>query len=121
MSYQRLFYLVMLVTVLSLSLSCTKQIDPKYQAELDSWHDERLANLMDEDGWLTLVGLFPIKNGDNTIGSGQGMDIQLPENGAEYLGVLRVNKDSMVFKAGNQVTAFIEGERRKEVINRRLW
>ena len=34
------------------------------------WREQRLARLTSETGWLTLVGLFRLKPGENTYGSG---------------------------------------------------
>ncbi len=116
MFYQRSFIYGLVLLLAVLSLSCFQKIDPEYQAELDAWHAERLTNLTSEDGWLTLIGLHPVQDGDNTIGSGPGMDVLLPENTPDYLGLLRVNTNSIVFKAGTGQLVFIEGERRKEVI-----
>jgi len=38
------------------------------QMSLDKWKTERVANLTSEDGWLTLVGLLWLKEGENTFG-----------------------------------------------------
>ena len=69
-------------TMLALSLfmvatlaSCSR-MQPKptldanaYAKEIDAWHQERWASLKSEDGWLTLVGLFWLKEGENKLGS----------------------------------------------------
>ena len=35
---------------------------------LEQWRRKRAANLTSETGWLTLVGLYWLKEGDNTFG-----------------------------------------------------
>jgi uncharacterized protein len=48
----------------------TPKIDPDvYAKEIAQWQAQRLAELKSEDGWLTLVGLFWLKEGDNKLGS----------------------------------------------------
>jgi uncharacterized protein (DUF1684 family) len=38
------------------------------QASIEQWRARRLANLTSDTGWLTLAGLFWLKNGENTFG-----------------------------------------------------
>ena len=39
-----------------------------HRAEIDAWHAARVAKLTSESGWLTLVGLYWLKPGENTFG-----------------------------------------------------
>lgn len=69
----------------SLCGSCSRnQPKPKmdanvYAQEIDEWHQERWASLKSDDGWLTLLGLFWLKEGENKFGSDAGNDIVLPQ------------------------------------------
>jgi uncharacterized protein len=38
-----------------------------HRAEITQWQDRRVARLKAEDGWLTLIGLFWLNEGDNVI------------------------------------------------------
>src|SRR2546421_11272328 len=64
--------------------SCTRkssksQIDQAaYAQELSQWQQKRWADLKSETGWLTLVGLFWLKDGENKFGSDAANDIALP-------------------------------------------
>ncbi len=40
-----------------------------YKAETEKWQNNRAANLKKEDSWLTLVGLYWLKEGENKFGS----------------------------------------------------
>ena len=40
-----------------------------YAQEIEQWQAKRLASLTGESGWLTLIGLFWLKEGKNTFGS----------------------------------------------------
>jgi len=49
-----------------------------YRKEIETWRQERLASLKKEDGWLTLVGLYWLKPGENRFGSDPGNPVILP-------------------------------------------
>jgi len=52
----------------------------KAHAEMiERWHQERWNELNSESGWLTLVGLFWLKDGRNACGSEAVLDIVLPK------------------------------------------
>jgi uncharacterized protein len=69
---------------LALFNSCARkapksQIDrAAYAQELAQWQQKRWAELKSETGWLTLVGLFWLKEGENKFGSDAANDIALP-------------------------------------------
>jgi uncharacterized protein (DUF1684 family) len=50
-----------------------------YRSQVDQWHHEREENLKKENGWLNLVGLYWLKPGKNTFGSGATNDIVFPK------------------------------------------
>src|SRR3954462_12927696 len=49
-----------------------------YRKEIEAWRAKRLASLKKEDGWLTLVGLYWLKPGENRFGSDPGNPVILP-------------------------------------------
>lgn len=56
------------------------QIDANaYAREIEQWRAQRLTELNSETGWLTLIGLYWLKEGRNTVGIGPGNDIALPK------------------------------------------
>ena len=88
-----------------------------YQKEIEQWHDERAAELKSENGWLTLVGLFWLKEGENKIGSENTNEIVLPQGKAPKIagslwlekGVVRLATlpESGITHAGEPVTAMV--------------
>src|SRR5688572_17439997 len=62
--------LVSLVTASALALvACSPIADQAaHRAEVDGWHAKRIARLTSETGWLTLVGLFWLAEGENSFG-----------------------------------------------------
>lgn len=81
-------------------VSCSKTLeekgDPKYISQIKEWHNKRIENLKKENGWLNLVGLFELKQGENKFGSNKNNNIVFPEGKApDYIGTFTL-KDSVV-------------------------
>jgi len=53
-----------------------------HRAEIEAWRARRMASLRKEDGWLTLVGLFWLEQGENRFGSDKKNRIVFPEGSA---------------------------------------
>jgi len=51
-----------------------------YKVEIEGWRSNHETELRADDGWLTLTGLYWLKDGINTIGKGGEYDIQLTGN-----------------------------------------
>ena len=78
-----------------------------YEQELEQWKAKRLASLKSEDGWLTLIGLFWFKEGENRFGSDPSNEIVLPEGKAPALaGTLRLaaGRVTLEAKPGSGIT-----------------
>ena len=72
----------------------------QYSESIRQWQAQRNASLRSPDGWLALVGLFWLKEGDNTIGSGARNDLILPAGSAPTkVGMLQLAKGTVVFRA----------------------
>ncbi len=61
-----------------------------YVGALSAWRAQMDADLRRDYGWLTLVGLYWLKEGVNTLGSSPDCDIQLPRRAARLLGVIEL-------------------------------
>jgi hypothetical protein len=68
-----------------------------YTDSIRAWQQRRDAGLRSPEGWLTLVGLFWLKPGDNTIGSADSNDFALPRGAPAQLGRLRLAGDRVTF------------------------
>jgi uncharacterized protein (DUF1684 family) len=74
------------------------QVPANYFNSIRDWQEQQDAGLRAEDGWLTLVGLFWLKSGDNTIGSADSNDFLLLKGSAPaHVGRLRLESGNMVF------------------------
>lgn len=69
--------------------------DAAYQAEFNKWQIERAKDL--KQNWLTLIGRFALKEGENTFGSGDGNRIELPASSCPA-------KGGVFIRQGNDIT-----------------
>ena len=51
-----------------------------YVSGVEKWRQERETNLKKETGWLTVAGLFWLKEGTNSVGAGEKFDVRLTDN-----------------------------------------
>lgn len=63
---------------------------------VQAWRAQRLANLTGDNGWLTLVGLFWLKQGENPIGRATSNAIRLDYEGvADSVGAIVLDGDKV--------------------------
>jgi uncharacterized protein (DUF1684 family) len=60
----------------------------RYVAEVEAWRSQVEAELRAPDSWLSLTGLFELKEGEQTIGGDESNDILLPKGAPARLGVI---------------------------------
>ena len=70
-----LFYLTLFIVA---SGHCTRSHDA-YEESIVDWQKKRLENLVKEDGWATLAGLFPLRQGVQYFGGDSRLSLQYPE------------------------------------------
>jgi len=69
---------ILLALCLCFAISAEAQSD--YAKEVEKWRSEREAKLKTETGWLTVAGLFWLKEGVNTVGAGESFKVRLTDN-----------------------------------------
>lgn len=69
-----------------------------HEAGVMQWRQERDARLRREDGWLTLVGLHWLKEGENTLGAAKSNRIVMPSKMGANLGSLHLAKGVVTLK-----------------------
>lgn len=67
-----------------------------YVAQIDEWHAQREANLKKETGWLSVVGLYPLREGHQSFGSDSDNDIIFPKPASAHIGAMTVAADGKV-------------------------
>lgn len=81
-----------------------------YENEIASWRQMMDERLRAEDGWLSLVGLFWLHEGVNTIGSSEATDITLPAGEIpDYLGVIRFSEGQAALQIAATVPVLVDG------------
>ncbi len=63
-----------------LGLSIFGQAKSEYADSIKKWRADHQAELLTEDGWFSVAGLFWLKDGLNTVGAGNGYDVELTDN-----------------------------------------
>ncbi len=92
----RLIYLLLLsVSLLSCKESFQQNADTVYLGEIEQWHTKRIENLKKENGWLNLIGLYWLREGENKFGSAKDNEIIFPPSAPNQIGVFTL-KDSVV-------------------------
>ncbi|MDT5269168.1 MAG: uncharacterized protein QOH49_1354 [Acidobacteriota bacterium] len=82
-----------------------------YEQELEQWKAKRLTNLKSEDGWLTLIGLFWLKEGENRFGSDPTNEIVLPDGKTPALaGTLRLAAGKVTLEAKPDAKITLKGQ-----------
>jgi hypothetical protein len=66
---------ILLAIVLAFLTSARAETD--YVKAIEKWRSDEERDLKKEDGWLTLAGLFWLRDGINTVGAGPDFDVRL--------------------------------------------
>ena len=92
----------MLYGILALILAACAPPAPSpeaHAAEVRSWHEGRIARLKSETGWLTLVGLYWLHDGSNSVGTAPDNDLVMPAGKAPaHVGVLVLAEGKVRFE-----------------------
>jgi len=116
----KLKIITLAITILFTSLSCTeKEPEPKgspeYIAEIEQWHNKRIERLNGENGWLTLVGLHWLEEGENTFGSDKSNSIVFPEIAPNTIGTITLNDTVVFLKINEGVNVIKDGKPVKQI------
>lgn len=98
----RNFQLVLILALTFSAISCeTKesQISAKDHAEeVELWYQERVSSLKSDEGWLNLIGLYWLEEGETTFGSGLESGFRLEADGfPDLIGVFTLEGDKVFF------------------------
>jgi len=102
------------VLFISFMLSCSKNESqqkgsPEYISEVNQWHQKRVERLKEENGWLTLAGLFWLKEGQNSFGSNKSNDIIFPDNSPDNIGTITLEDSIVSLKVNESVEVLNDG------------
>lgn len=66
-----------------------------WENELNAWRAKRAASLQAPEGWLSLIGLGWLKDGDNSFGSDADNRIQINGKAPGHVGAVRLERNSL--------------------------
>jgi uncharacterized protein (DUF1684 family) len=82
-----------------------------YHASMEAWRTEREAILRADDGWLTVTGLFWLKEGANNFGTGPDSEIVLPSGSApERAGVFLLANGKVTLRVADNASVRLAGK-----------
>jgi uncharacterized protein (DUF1684 family) len=97
-----------LAAILFMGVTLAQSADDlaNHRKQILAWQKHREEGLRSTTGWLTLAGLFWLKPGENTIGSGGTSDFLLPRDAPSQAGVFRLSGRQVTFTnlSGTAVT-----------------
>ncbi len=88
--------------------------EEEYIKSVKEWQSQRLERLKSETGWLNLVGLHWLKEGQNPFGSSDANNIIFPEKAPEFIGSYILFKDNISVVINDDVDVFINDSLLKE-------
>ena len=80
------------------------------QDRISVWRKARLTELTADDGWLTLVGLHWLHDGENHAGSAAGTDLPLPQDAPAMLGTFTLVGGRVTFLASEGAAVTVDGK-----------
>jgi uncharacterized protein len=83
--------------------------DMPYTRSIEQWRDQRETSLKADAGWLTVAGLFWLKDGANIAGSAPSNEILLPRGPAKA-GVFEFHSGKTVFHPDDGVRILVNGK-----------
>jgi uncharacterized protein len=66
-----------------------------WQTDLQAWRAQRAASLQAPEGWLSLIALGWLKEGDNSFGSAEDSRIQITGKAPAHIAVVRLEKGTL--------------------------
>jgi uncharacterized protein (DUF1684 family) len=86
--------------------------DPaQHRRDIEAWRERRFASLKREDGWLTLVGLAWLEQGENAVGSDPKSRVVLPAGKAPArLGTITLAGKEATFSAAAGESVEVQGK-----------
>ncbi|MBA3960749.1 MAG: DUF1684 domain-containing protein [Chthoniobacterales bacterium] len=95
----------------ALVLVASVKSESDYVQSIVKWRSDEEADLKKENGWLTLVGLFWLKDGVNTIGAGSTFDVRLTDNFKEgKFGEIEFKNGVATLRVEKGIEALSEGQ-----------
>lgn len=103
----RTFLLLIFIGLFSCQSNTEKFNEADYIKFIQEWQASRLERLKSESGWLNLVGLYWLKEGQNPFGSNEANNIIFPENAPDFIGTIILYKGNLSISVNEDIDIFI--------------
>ncbi len=108
-------YVIIIFILCSCGESLKEKGSPDYIAEIKAWQKKRTENLKKETGWLNLVGLFWLKEGENKFGSDKSNDIIFPSKAPSFIGKFYLRDSTVTIEINDGVDVISNGKKIKSL------
>ena len=81
-----------------------------YENEILQWRARKLDELVRENGWLALAGLFWLNPGRNLVGSNPMCEVTLPERAPTFLGIVELKGKTARLQVAEGVRVQVNGK-----------
>lgn len=81
-----------------------------YETEILQWRAKKLDDLVGENGWLSLAGLFWLNPGRNLVGSNPMCEVVLPEQAPTFLGIVELKGKTARLQVAAGVQVQVNGK-----------
>lgn len=81
-----------------------------YDQEIQEWHSARMERLKKPGGWLSLAGLFWLRDGSNSVGADAASDIVLPKGAPSKVGTITLATKSSSLSLEPGVKVQVDGK-----------
>jgi uncharacterized protein (DUF1684 family) len=103
----KLITLVFLINILGCNSEQKTFNEKEYLESIQEWQVKRLERLKSEDGWLNLVGLHWIKEGQNPFGSSIANNIVFPEKAPDFIGTIILFRGNLSITINEDIEVFV--------------
>lgn len=96
-------------------LEVTAQTESTYEDQIKEWRQSRNERLASDNGWMTLVGLEWLNEGENTVGSDPSSSAKIPGGPADW-GTLFLDGDELRFVPAAETDVTVNDEKVVEAV-----
>ena len=103
----KLITFLILTSLFACNLNQESFNEEDYIKSIQDWQTKRLDNLKSENGWLNLVGLYWLKEGQNPFGSNEANNIIFPEKAPDFIGTITLFKGNLSISINEDIKVFV--------------
>ena len=117
--FRLMIFMISVQIIFSSGCEKTRDLSLKeaaYINEIQEWHQKRIAALTTKNGWLSLAGLYWLKDGKNTFGSAEENNLKFPVCKApDFIGSIYLEKGTVRCEINEGISVFNGGDKVKSV------